>query len=249
LNILTARFTRSPETLYEDISNAIAARKDLPAKVLVVTNEPTAAVADSLSPHNLAERTVTVPWSEFVAPVLFTPKDPANLALRPFKWQLRHTLSVLTAVFALAAIALTINYTQRHLEAAHLARSMEDNKAELKSDVAGLQDAAARYRQAETIVQTVPLDNPRPSALLDAVTSALPTTLTLRSFIYQSGNFTLDGIAFEGIGQEKGPIQTFADALVQGERTWSLRSTKPQLNGVAWSLSGSFVAPKSTQKN
>ena len=238
LGIPTARFGRGFDSLSEHIGVALASRKNPPAHALLVADAAPAVIIDLLETHALREKTHTEKWPEFLRTLTFTPKDFANLAIRPFKWKAQHTLTAIAAVLALAGCALTYTYVSDRIQAHHIALAVNQHRLELERDIAKLEATEKRYHEAEALIAAVPIANPKPSGLLDAVTQALPPALQLLTYRYQSGQFTLEGVAFEGIGQEKGPYATFLDALGSGSRPWTLKTPKAALASSTWTLNG-----------
>jgi Tfp pilus assembly protein PilN len=240
LGIPIARFGRNLESLQEHCGVALASRKHPPAHALVVADQPPATLIDLLETHGLRDQTRFEKWPEFLRGIPFLSGDPANFARRPFKWKSRHTLTAVAAVFALGAATLTYDYVSTWTRARHLALELERHRGELQQDVARLEATEKRYREAEALIASVPLANPKPSALLDAVTQALPPSLQLQAYRYQGGKFSLEGVAYEGIGQEKGPFATFAQALGNGSRPWVFRPPAGPLASSAWTLHGTI---------
>lgn len=245
LGISSARFLRNVETLGEQISVALASRKNPPAHVLIVGDESAAAVVagihELLAPHELKEKTATETWAEYLRSVDFSAADFANLAQRPFKWRRQHSWLAAAALLTIASGFLAYDYVTKQMTAHRLALQVDRHRRELERDVATLERTEKRYHEAEALVAAIPLANPRPSALLDAVTQALPATLQLQSYRFQGGQFTIEGLAFEGIGQEKGPLAQFLDAVGGGSRPWTLKAPKAALASSNWNLNGTIT--------
>ena len=238
LGIPSARFGRGFDSLSEHIGVALASRKHPPAHALLVADAAPPVILDLLDTHALREKTHVETWPEFLRTLTFAPKDFANLAIRPFKWKAQHTLTAIAAVLALAGCALTYAYVSDRIRAHHIAIAVNQHRLELEHDIAKLEATEKRYHEAEALIAAVPTANPKPSGLLDAVTQALPPALQLLTYRYQSGQFTLEGIAYEGIGQDKGPYATFLDALGSGSRPWTLKTPKAALASSTWTLNG-----------
>jgi Tfp pilus assembly protein PilN len=240
LGIPTGRFGSDFGSLGEHCGVAVASRKELPAHVLVVADSPLQPVLDLLETHGLRDQTQMETWPEFLGSVAFAANDPANFALRPFAWQPRHTLHLIAAGLALAASGLTWDYVSIRIRAHHVALALDRQREELKRDIVRLEAVEKSYREAEALLAAVPMANPRPSVLLDTVTQALPPSLQLLACRYQAGQFSLEGLAFEGIGQEKGPYAAFLEALGHGSRPWALKPAKPAPAASNWTLHGTF---------
>jgi hypothetical protein len=240
LGIPMARFGRGFDSLNEHCGVALASRKNPPAHALLVADGTPQAVVDLLETHALRDKTQLQTWPDFLRNVSFPRNDPANLALRPFKWMPGHTLATLAAGLALGAAVLTYDYVASQLRVQKVALEIDRHRHELERDVARLEATEMRYREAEALIAAVPVANPRPSVLLDAVTQALPPALQLHGYRYQGGQFTLEGVAYEGIGQEKGPFPAFLDAIGGGSRPWTLKTPRAALASSAWSLNGTI---------
>ncbi len=235
------RLLRSFDTLTEHLGAALASRKNPPAHVLVVceTEEIPPRVTDFLGSHALTPRVET--WPVFLATEAFSPSDCANLAQRPFKWRRAHTLLAIAAVATLAAGVLAYDYGVDSYRALQNEKNIEQRRRTLTAEVAKLTAAKDAYLGAKEVVDAVPLPNPRPSAFLDAVTQAMPPALQLQGFRYRDAQFTIDGIAYEGVGQEKGPFAQFIDSLAAGgARPWEFKAPKATLNSAAWTLTGTL---------
>lgn len=242
LGIPNVRFLRTADALAEHLGVALASRKNPPAHVLLVADvtptRPWTEIFDLLETHALREATVTSNWADYLRSIEFQSGDWANLAARPFRWRTQHTWLTAAALFAMAGMTLNYDTTTKHLRARRRAEEVAQLKTSLERQIADLEQTERRYRDAELLSTTVPLANPKPSALLDAVTQALPPTLQLQAFRYQAGTFILEGIAFEGVGQEKGPFAGLIDSLSAGSRPWKLKPVKPALASASWNITG-----------
>lgn len=241
LGIPAGRFGRGFESLHEFCGVALASRKRPPARVLVVVDRPPQVLIDLLETHALQDQTQIETWPDFLRTVELSPNDPANLAQRPFKWQPHHTLTTLAAILALAAGGLIWDDVSTRLRAHRVALEIDRQRNELSRDIARLAEIEKRYREAEARLTAIPIANPRPSLLLDAITQALPPSLQLLACRYQAGKFSLEGLAYEGLGPGKGPYSGFLDALGNGSRPWTLQPAKPAPAASHWTLHGTFI--------
>ncbi|NUQ66352.1 MAG: hypothetical protein HUU20_28145 [Pirellulales bacterium] len=241
LGIPAGRFGRGFDTLHEFCGVALASRKRPPTRVLVVADQPPQALIDLLETHALQDQAQVETWPDFLRSVEFVPHDPANLAQRPFKWQSCHTLNTLAATLALAAGGVIWDDVSTRIRMHRIALEIDRQRNELSRDIARLAVIEKRYRETEARLAAVPIANPRPSLLLDAITQTLPPSLQLLACRYQAGKFSLEGLAFDGLGREKGPYSGFVEALGNGSRPWTLQPTKPALAASHWTLHGSFL--------
>lgn len=233
LGIPIVRFVRSVETLGEHVAEALASRQRPPAGIRLV-GQPKARLAELLETHALAGTWES--WPDFLRDMRFDPRDPANFAQRPFRWQRRHTHHAVAATLALAALALAAEGGYRHFQARRMARDVRAVRQQLEREVARLEDAERKYRAAEAVLAAAPLGTPRPSLLLDAVTQTLPAALQLQAFRYSAGAFSLEGIAWEA--GEKSVVPPWVDTLGSGPRGWKLKPAR--ITGAQWTVSGQF---------
>jgi len=235
------RLVRNLETVAEHLGAALAARKAPPSSALIVCAGDTIPqpIADFLQTYGITG--TLEQWTTFLDTEAVKPTDPANLAQRPFKWQPKHTACAVAAALTIAAAALAYNYGVDSYQAYENAKHVAARRAALTVEVQRLGKAKDAFMAAKEVVDAAPVPNPRPSAFLEALTQAMPPALQLQSFRYRDGQFTIEGIAYEGVGQDKGPFAQFIDSLAAGgARPWEFKSPKATLNSANWSLTGTL---------
>jgi len=170
------------------------------------------------------------------------PNDLGNLLPPRTELSINLFLGFFGAIFLIYAVFLTFGYWRE-------VRKMEHDTDQQRRAVSSLEASVQEARNHKRVIENAGIFCAELASnagarvrLLDCLVQNTQKSITLRSLSFTGDSFTIEGVAYEGIGAAASPVHSLLDALSANSSLWVISpESRPQrLTNPAFVIQGTF---------